>query len=96
MTIRAAAEVTIQQVSHQTGLSELALRYYERIGLIEGVSRDERGHRRYGEDPVATLQALACLRAARMSVEDMRRYLSLLGRGDDAAAEQHDLFARHA
>jgi hypothetical protein len=39
---------TIQQVARLTGLSEYTLRYYERIGLIDRVSRDDSsGHRRY-------------------------------------------------
>ena len=33
-------ELTIQQVSRRTGLAESALRYYERIGLIDAVPRD--------------------------------------------------------
>jgi DNA-binding transcriptional MerR regulator len=60
------------------------------------VSRDEHDHRRYGAETVAVLEALACLRSAGMSVGDMRHYLSLLGRGDEASAQQRDLFARHA
>ena len=60
------------------------------------MSRDERDHRCYGTETVAVLEALACLRSAGMSVGDMRHYLSLLGRGDEASAQQRDLFARHA
>jgi MerR family transcriptional regulator, aldehyde-responsive regulator len=41
------ADLTIQQVSRRTGLAESALRYYERIGLMEPVPRDQSsGHRR--------------------------------------------------
>jgi hypothetical protein len=37
LTKHDADELTIQQVSRRTGLAESALRYYERIGLIEEV-----------------------------------------------------------
>ena len=91
------ADLTIQQVSRRTGLAESALRYYERIGLIEPVPRHgSSGHRRYPSDLVAAIEALSCLRGTGMSVADMRAYVSNMQRGLAGAAEQRDLFARHA
>ena len=91
------SDLTIQQVSRHTGLAESALRYYERIGLIGAVPRDESsGHRRYPPDLVATIEALSCLRGTGMSVQDMRTYIANMRRGLIAAADQRELFARHA
>ncbi|MER5951651.1 MerR family transcriptional regulator [Streptomyces sp. NPDC001904] len=88
---------TIQDVSRRSGLSEPTLRYYEEVGLIGPVGRDERsGHRRYAEEDLDLLQALACLRAVGMSIEDMRTYQANRARGRSAAAEQRDLLLRHA
>jgi DNA-binding transcriptional MerR regulator len=95
--------MTIQQVSRRSGLSEPTLRYYEVVGLVGPVDRDERsGHRRYGEGDLDVLQALACLRALGMGIEDMRTYQANRGRanrsqqGRAVAAEQRDLLLRHA
>ena len=91
------SDLTIQQVSRHTGLAESALRYYERIGLIGAVPRDESsGHRRYPPDLVAAIEALSCLRGAGMSVHDMRTYVANMRRGLIAAADQRELFAGHA
>ena len=88
--------LTIQEVSRRSGLSEPTLRYYEKIGLIEHVDRDESsGHRRYGAAVVNRIEALACLRATGMSVQDMRLYLDNLRDGREAAQELHALFARN-
>jgi DNA-binding transcriptional MerR regulator len=94
--------LTIQEVSRRSGLSEPTLRYYEKIGLIERVERDESsGHRRYGAAVVYRIEALACLRATGMSVQDMRDYLRQLdeaSRGSDpssAATEMGALFERN-
>jgi DNA-binding transcriptional MerR regulator len=88
---------TIQQLSKQSGLSEPTLRYYEKIGLIKPVPRDPRsGHRRYPLDTVRFVNALACLRASGLSVEDMRLYLQLLEQGTQGAAQQKELFSAHA
>lgn len=89
--------LTIQQTARQTGLSEPTLRYYEDVGLIGPVARDESsGHRRYRESDVDALQALACLRAMGVGIEDMRVYQANRRRGREAAGEQRDLLLRHA
>ena len=72
------ATLTIQDVSRRSGLSEPTLRYYEEIGLIGPVSRDERsGHRRYREEDLDTLQALACLRAGAIAPRVASTYTSV-------------------
>jgi MerR family transcriptional regulator, copper efflux regulator len=89
--------LTIQDVSRRSGLSEPTLRYYEEVGLIGPIARDQSsGHRRYREEDVDTLQALACLRAMGVGIEDMRTYQANRARGRAAAGEQRDLLLRHA
>jgi MerR family transcriptional regulator, copper efflux regulator len=89
--------LSIQDVSRRSGLSEPTLRYYEQVGLIGPIERDESsGHRRYREDDVDTLQALACLRAMGVGIDDMRTYQANRARGHEAAGEQRDLLLRHA
>jgi MerR family copper efflux transcriptional regulator len=89
--------LSIQDVSRRSGLSEPTLRYYEQVGLIGPIGRNERsGHRRYREGDLDTLQALACLRAMGMSIDDMRTYQANRTRGHEAAGEQRDLLLRHA
>ena len=90
--------LTIQEVSRRSGLSEPTLRYYEEVGLVGPVDRDTRsGHRRYDDADLDVLQALACLRALGMGIEDMRTYQANRARsGTAVAAEQRDLLLRHA
>ena len=89
--------LTIQDVSRRSGLSEPTLRYYEQVGLITRVERDPgSGHRRYREEDLDTLQALACLRAMGVGIEDMRTYQANRARGHEMAGDQRDLLLRHA
>ncbi|MFY1616482.1 MerR family transcriptional regulator [Micromonospora sp. WMMD736] len=92
------APLSIQEMAQRSGFSEPTLRYYEKVGLLGAVPRDDSsGHRRYDSALAERVDALACLRSSGMSVAEMRRYLALLAEGDrTAAAEQRDLFARHA
>jgi len=91
------AAFTIQDVSRRSGLSEPTLRYYEQVGLVGPIERDETsGHRRYRDEDLHTLEALACLRATGVGIEDMRTYQANLTRRQAAAGEQRDLLLRHA
>jgi DNA-binding transcriptional MerR regulator len=87
---------TLQEVVRRTGLSEHTLRYYEQIGLLDKVERDRSsGHRRYTADDLRVIEAMACLRATGMSIDDMRRYRELHMQGAAGAAEQIELFEAH-
>jgi DNA-binding transcriptional MerR regulator len=89
--------MTIAEAAARCGLPESTLRYWERIGLVSRVRRDESsGHRRYSPEDVAALETLGNLRAVGLSVEDMRAYLAGARRGDEAAGEQRALFEAHA
>lgn len=88
---------TIQEVSRRSGLSEPTLRYYEEVGLVGPIDRDEHsGHRRYQTEDLTVLEVPACLRAVGVGIEDMRAYLANRVRGRAAAGEQRDLLLRHA
>src|ERR1700721_829631 len=89
--------LTIQDAARRSGLSEPTLRYYEEVGLIGPVARDpSSGHRRYQEEDVDTLQALACLRAMGVGIQEMRTYQANREHGHAKAGEQRDLLMRHA
>lgn len=89
--------LTIQETSRLTGLSEPTLRYYEQVGLIGPVARDDSSrHRRYRESDIDELQALACLRAMGVGIDDMRTYQANRRLGHAAAGDQRDILLRHA
>lgn len=89
------AQLTIQQVSAQTGLSEYTLRYYENIGLIQTVDRAENGHRRYSEADISWIEFLKCLRATGMRVAEMRQYAELVRAGRATIPARLDMLVDH-
>lgn len=89
--------LSIQNAALRSGLSEPTLRYYEEVGLIGPIARDpSSGHRRYRDHDIDTLQALACLRAMGVGIEDMRTYQANRSIGHAKAGDQRDLLLRHA
>ena len=80
--------ITIQEVAKRTGMTEHNLRYYERVGMLEPVYRDESSrHRRYFAADITKIETLSCLRALGMPLEQMRRYFELIPQGKAAAPQ---------
>ena len=84
-------KLTIQEVAKSTGLTEHTLRYYERIGLIHPINREENTRRRYTADDVGWIDFLLKLRAIGMSIKDMQRYAELQRQGDATLPERLEM-----
>jgi DNA-binding transcriptional MerR regulator len=83
------------QVAERTGFTIDTLRYYERIGLLESVTRTSSGRRQYGEDDIGWLEILRCLRDTGMPIARMREYAELSRDSETldqrlALLEEHD------
>ena len=82
------------QVVEKTGFSLDTLRYYERIGLLDGVERTSGGRRQYGDDDIGWLEILRCLRQTGMPIARMREFAELC-RDDETIADRIDLLEEH-
>jgi MerR family transcriptional regulator, aldehyde-responsive regulator len=72
----------IAEVSEQYELSTDTLRYYERIGLIPPVNRNEGGIRDYNELDLRRVEFIKCMRSAGLPVEVLIEYVGLVQQGD--------------
>lgn len=68
---------TIKQAAQKTGLTEDALRYYEKIGLLPSVKRKKNSHRIYHLEDIKVMELIICLKKTGMSLEDMKTYVPL-------------------
>lgn len=82
----------IKEVSELLGISIYTLRYYEQIGLLNNVKRDQHGHRMFSEDDILTLNTVECLKQTGMSLQNIKRYVQLVAQGIDTAPERLQLF----
>jgi DNA-binding transcriptional MerR regulator len=72
----------IAAVSERYGISSDTLRYYERIGLIPPVNRNESGIRDYNEIDVRRVEFIKCMRSAGLPIEALIEYVGLVQQGD--------------
>lgn len=88
-------EFTIQQVAKLTGLSVHTLRYYERNGLLEPVTRAANGHRRYSTNDVRGIEFLNKLRATGMSIRKMQQFAILFRQQPEAIEKRRAILEEH-
>jgi DNA-binding transcriptional MerR regulator len=83
------------EVAERSGFSLDTLRYYERIGLLDGIERTRSGHRRFAQGDLEWLGVLRCLRDTGMPIAEMRRYAESAREGDRTLAERMALLIEH-
>ena len=72
-------------------ISKQALYYYERIGLIPIVNRNESGIRDYTETDCNWVNFAKCMRTAGISVESLIEYVALFQQGDKTRAARKEI-----
>jgi len=86
---------TPAQVAAETGFTLDTLRYYEKIGLLDGVVRNPAGQRRFTDAHLDWLSVVRCLRETGMPIADIARYAQLVRDGDDTVPERIRLLEAH-
>ena len=81
----------IAVVSEQCDISPDTLRYYERIGLIPPVNRNESGIRDYDEIDLKRVEFIKCMRSAGLPIEVLIEYVSLVQQGDQTSEARKEI-----
>ncbi len=86
---------SVRETAARTGLSAHTLRYYEKIGLMNPISRAPNGTRCYSDDDVGWIEFLKCLRATGMPIGMMKRYMDYQRRGDGSIENRIRILREH-
>jgi len=81
----------IAEVSERYGISLDTLRYYERIGLIPPVNRDQGGIRNYTEIDLRRVDFIKCMRSAGLPIEVLIEYVALVQQGDQTIEARREI-----
>ena len=81
----------IAEASEQFDLSTDTLRYYERVGLIPPVHRNESGIRDYNELDLRRVDFIKCMRSAGLPIEVLIEYVALVQQGDTTIEARKDI-----
>ncbi len=83
--------MTISDVSKKYGISQDTLRYYEKIGVIPPVNRNESGLRDYTEEDCGWVELAAFMRSAGLPLDALTEYVRLSREGDTTIPERRQL-----
>lgn len=83
--------MNIKEASERTGVSSAAIRYYEKELLIPAIDRSETGNREIDDRIIRRINFVKQMRAAGMSIENLRKYIQLFDSQEENDQEQQDL-----
>ena len=72
----------IGEVSQKYDISTDTLRFYEKVGLIPPVNRNQSGIRDYSEADLRRVDFIKCMRGAGLPIEALTQYMNLVMQGD--------------
>lgn len=70
------AEYTIREISDMFQLPSSTLRYYEDIGILTNIKRNDSGKRIYEDCHVNRLRTICCFKNAGMSISQLKEFFS--------------------
>lgn len=85
--------MNIKKVSELSGVSSDTIRYYERIGLIPPVKRNQNGIRDFDEEDLRWIIYSRQMRNAGLSIESLVEYLLLFRMGSDTVPTRKEIIA---
>lgn len=83
--------INIKKASEETGVSADTIRYYERIGLIPPIKRNENGVREFDDEDLRWIVFSRQMRNAGLSIEALIEYLTLFRNGEETVSARMDL-----
>ena len=83
---------TIGQVSNITQISTDTLRYYDKIGLLPFVKRNQSGHRIFSENDLKYLEVIQCLKLSDVPVKEIGQFVEWTMMGDDTLNLRKEFF----
>ncbi|MDN3955928.1 MerR family transcriptional regulator [Sporolactobacillus laevolacticus] len=74
--------MNIQETSRKYSVSANTLRYWERVGAIPRVNRNQNGYRDYDSEDEEWVSFAKCMRDSGITIERLVEYIDLFRQGD--------------
>lgn len=83
---------SIGTVSKEMGVPASTLRYYDKVGLIPSLKRNDSGLRVFDDDDLAGLRLIECLKNAGLSIKEIKQYMDWCQEGDSTLEKHLNMF----
>ena len=75
--------LTISDAANDTGIPITTIRYYDKMGLLPFLARDDNSHRHFSEDDIGMLELINCLKCTGMPLAKIRQFIEMTEAGAD-------------
>lgn len=86
---------TIKDAAEQLNISIYTIRYYDKMGLMPFLKREESGTRIFTEADIEWLAMITSLREIDMPIARIQDYIELLVQGDETVKERCELIEQY-
>lgn len=86
---------TINQAAAKFGISEHAIRYYDKEGLLPFLKRSDSGIRSFSQNDMEWLQLICCLKNTGMHLKQIKQYIDWCVQGDETVEIRRQMFIDH-
>lgn len=86
---------TIKDVSKISGLSIFTIRFYNKVGLLPFVLKNNSGIRVFTESDVNLIQMICCLKNTGMKIKDIKKYIDMCMEGTDTIDSRKKMLLEH-
>ena len=85
----------MKYVVENLNISAKTLRFYEEQGILEDISRDEKGRRVYSEQHIDWISFIRCLRKTGMPLSKIKEYKDLYIQGNSTFLHREEMLKQH-
>jgi DNA-binding transcriptional MerR regulator len=86
---------TIKQTAAKTGLTDHAIRYYDREGLLPLLERTDSGIRKFSDADIDWLGLICCLKNSGMPINKIKEFMNLCLQGETTCEERKSILLEH-
>ncbi len=87
--------MNIKKVSDKTGFTSHTLRYYEKEGVLQEVTRNTSGHRSFSKKDIDILNFIKCLKLTDMPIKELKEITKLWYEGKDNIPQRIEILKSH-
>lgn len=88
------SKLTVSQLAERIGSSSDTIRYYDKIGLLADVARNDVGHRRFDDEDVLRLRFIQRAKHFGLQLDQIRELLDVRDRGLCPCGHARDLLQK--
>ncbi|MGF7485485.1 MerR family transcriptional regulator [Lactococcus lactis] len=86
---------TIGDISRKLNVSNDAVRYYDKEGLLPFAKRNKAGRREFTDDDLGYIEVIDCLKKSGILIKDIAQFIDWCMEGDSTLDERLDFMKTH-